>query len=59
MVLLFQGEIPLPDGRTYLDRTTLTPLDGDRIRQVIEISGQAGVTWRTTFDAIHERASGS
>jgi hypothetical protein len=56
--LRFQGEIPLESGRSYLDRTTLTPLDGDRVRQVIEISRDGGVTWRTTFDAIYERASG-
>lgn len=57
--LRFQGEIPLPDGSTYLDRTTLTPLDNDRVRQVIEISRDGGVTWRPTFDAIYERPSGS
>lgn len=56
--LRFQGEIPLSGGRSYLDRTTLTPLDGDRVRQVIEISRDGGVTWSTTFDAIYERPSG-
>lgn len=35
----FQGEILHPDGKTHLDRTTLTPLAGGRVHQVIEISG--------------------
>jgi len=49
----FQGEIPTPDGAGYLDRTTLTPLDGGRVRQLIEVSGDGGETWRTTFDAVY------
>ncbi len=53
--LRFQGEIPLPDGGSYLDRTTLTPLEGERVRQVIEVSRDGGTTWRVTFDAIYER----
>lgn len=56
--LRFMGEIPLAEGRSYLDRTTLTPLDDDRVRQVIEISRDGGTTWQATFDAIYERASG-
>ncbi len=51
----FQGEIALPDGRAYLDRTTLTPLDGDRVRQHIEVSTDGGESWRTTFDAVYVR----
>ena len=52
----FQGEIPLADGRVYLDRTTLTPLPNDRVRQVIEVSRDAGQTWRVNFDAEYVRA---
>lgn len=51
----FQGEIPLAGGGSYLDRTTLTPLEGGRVRQVIEISRDDGATWQTTFDAIYAR----
>jgi len=51
----FQGEIPRPDGSSYLDRTTLTPLPRDRVRQVIEISRDGGRTWETTFDAEYRR----
>ena len=51
----FQGEIPRPDGTSYLDRTTLTPLPGDRVRQVIEVSRDSGKTWQTTFDAEYRR----
>lgn len=47
----FQGEIPQLDGRSHLDRTTLTPLPGGRVHQVIEISRDAGKTWETVFDA--------
>ena len=51
----FQGEIPRPDGTSYLDRTTLTPLTGDRVRQLIEISRDGGKTWEKTFDAEYRR----
>jgi len=52
----FQGEIPGPDGTSYLDRTTLTPLSGDRVRQVIEVSHDRGKTWQVTFDAEYRRS---
>lgn len=48
----FQGEVTYPQG-PVLDRTTLTPLDGGRVRQHIEISTDSGGTWRTTFDAVY------
>jgi hypothetical protein len=51
----FQGVIALPDGRTYLDRTTLTPLGDGRVRQHIEVSTDGAQTWRTTFDAVYVR----
>lgn len=51
----FQGEVPVAGGGSYLDRTTLTPLDGGRVRQHIEISTDGGATWRTTFDAVYAR----
>jgi hypothetical protein len=54
----FQGEIPLRDGGVVLDRTTLTPLDDGRVRQVIEISRDGGSTWSTTFDAFYVRKGG-
>jgi hypothetical protein len=52
----FQGEITLPEGRIMLDRTTLTPLGDDEVRQLIETSTDGGETWRTTFDARYRRA---
>lgn len=52
----FQGEIPVAGGGSYLDRTTLTPLEGDRVRQLIEVSTDGGATWRTTFDAVYARS---
>lgn len=53
--VVFQGEIPLSGGRSYLDRTTLTPSPDGTVRQLIEISTD-GATWRTTFDATYRRA---
>lgn len=54
--VVFQGEIPLPGGSSYLDRTTLTPLPDGTVRQHIEISTDGGTTWRTTFDAVYRPA---
>ena len=51
----FQGEIPHMDGGSHLDRTTLTPLPNDRVRQVIEISKDGGAKWEVTFDAEYRR----
>ncbi len=49
----FQGELRLPDGRIVLDRTTLTPLPENRVRQVIEQSADGGETWQVAFDALY------
>jgi hypothetical protein len=51
----FQGEIPAPDGRVILDRTTLTPSNDGRVHQLIEISRDGGSTWVVTFDAWYVR----
>ena len=51
----FQGEIPVAEGGSYLDRTTLTPVTADEVRQVIEVSTDGGATWRVTFDARYRR----
>lgn len=51
----FQGESWLPDGRRYLDRTTLLPLDTDEVRQWVEISTDGGESWQTVFDARYVR----
>jgi hypothetical protein len=55
----FQGEIPLPDGRIVLDRTTLTPEANGDVRQLIEVSRDGGASWRVTFDARYRRAPGT
>jgi hypothetical protein len=54
--LRFQGEIPHPDGKSHLDRTTLTPLPGGQVHQVIEISRDPGKTWEIVFDADYRRS---
>lgn len=51
----FQGEVQMRNGTRVFDRTTLTPLPGDRVRQHIEISDDGGETWKSTFDAIYIR----
>lgn len=52
----FQGEVRQPDGRIVLDRTTLVPLAGGGVRQLIEVSSDGGSSWRATFDARYRRA---
>jgi len=52
----FLGEIVGRDGLFYLDRTTLTPLEGGRVRQLIEVSGDGGSTWRPTFDGEYRQS---
>ena len=51
----FQGELAKRSGGTYLDRTTLAPLPGGKVRQVIEISTDAGKNWQAGFDAEYRR----
>lgn len=51
--LRFVGRVPLPGGGSVLDRTTLTPLEGGRVRQVIEISRDDGESWLSRFDAVY------
>jgi len=54
--LRFQGVIVLEDGRSRLDRTTLTPMPGGRVRQVIEWSRDGGVNWTESFVGIYAPA---
>lgn len=51
----FRGRIALKDGGSYLDQTTLEPLDDGRVRQIIEISTDGGRNWQTIFDAFYQR----
>lgn len=53
--LVFRGEISLPGGGSYLDQTTLRPLPGGDVSQVIAISRDGGGSWQTVFDAIYTR----
>jgi hypothetical protein len=53
--LRFQGKLVKRTGGTYLDRTTLTPLNGGKVRQVIEISTDGGKNWQTGFDAEYRK----
>ncbi len=51
----FQGDLPRGDGTYLLDRTTLTPLEDGRVRQLIEQSSDGGRTWVAGFDAYYVR----
>lgn len=52
--LRFLGTIRLPSGASYQDRTTLTPLEDGRVRQVIE-TRRGGRSWEVGFDAVYVR----
>lgn len=54
----FQGDIPVPGGGSYLDRTTLTPQPDGTVRQLIERSVDGGTTWQSSFDAVYRRRLG-
>ncbi|MHC4947417.1 MAG: tetratricopeptide repeat protein [Planctomycetota bacterium] len=51
--LRFEGTELHRDGRTVMHRTTLTPLDGGRVRQRIENSSDDGATWRVAYSFIY------
>ncbi len=53
--LRFQGEIRRDDGTIVQDRTTLIPIEENRVRQVIEQSLDGGDTWQVGFDAFYVR----
>lgn len=58
-VLRLIGTVARPDGVLVLDRSTVTPIEGRRIHQVIEASDDGGKTWRRRFDAEYRRAHDS
>ena len=55
--LRFQGTVQAADGALWQDRTTLTPLEDGRVRQLIEISPD-GREWQTNFDAVYVPKTG-
>ena len=55
--LVFQGTVTPPGRPAHLDRTTLTPLPGGAVRQIIETSVDGGRTWTLAFDGRYVRAS--
>lgn len=52
----FEGDIPLSGGGSYVDRTTLTPLEDGTVRQVIEVSRDRSL-WETVFNAVYTRVN--
>ena len=51
--LRFQGTHKLISGGSKAHKTTLTPMDGGRLRQFIEESDDGGETWTVAFDGIY------
>ncbi len=51
----FLAEVPGKDGSKTLNRMTFTPLDGGRVRQLIEASKDDGKTWTVSFDGLYIR----
>jgi hypothetical protein len=49
----FRGEVQAHDGTRVLDQTTLTPLPGGKVHQVIETSRDGGKSWVVGFDAVY------
>ena len=52
----FEGVVTLPDATKVRDRTTLTPLGGGSVRQVIEAAPLDGDRWEVGFDAVYTLA---
>lgn len=53
--VIFHGTFAVSPADIYLDRTVLTPIDKDTVRQVVEISRDGGLTWKSAFDARYKR----
>ena len=41
------------------DRTTIAPLSGGRVRQLLEATRDGGATWTTVFDITHRKRRGN
>ncbi len=54
--LRLQGETIRPDGVRVLNRLTLSPVAGGRLRQRAEVSQDGGRTWEVQFDFTYVRA---
>jgi hypothetical protein len=55
----FQGALVDNTGKRVLDRTTLTLQPDASVRQVIEVSKDAGRSWSVKYDAIYRRGRAS
>ena len=52
--MVMRGEQVQPDGKILLNRITWTPKDGN-IRQLWEVSSDAGKTWSVAFDGLYRK----
>lgn len=53
----FQGRTTEADGTVTLSRATLEPIEGGRVRQLVERSADGGTTWSRYFEGTYVPAS--
>ena len=53
--MVMQGERRTPEGQTALERTSWTPLDDGRVRQVWDYSMDDGKTWKVRFEGFDSK----
>lgn len=52
--MVLSGERETAKG-TVIDRISWTPLEGDRVRQLWEVSPDGGASWQVVFDGMYRR----
>ena len=55
--MVMQGSLPMPAGKTQLQRITWTPLPDGRVSQRWETSDDAGKSWQVSFLGFYRRAA--
>lgn len=53
--LVFLGKVFIDSTKSYLDRTTLTPVSKDEVLQRIEVSINGGEKWTNIFEGVYRR----
>lgn len=55
--MVLQGSLPMPAGKTQLQRITWTPLPDGRVSQRWDVSDDAGTTWQVSFLGFYRKAA--
>lgn len=55
--MVLQGSLPMPGGKTQLQRITWTPLPDGRVSQRWDVSDDAGTTWQVSFLGFYRKAA--